>query len=100
MAIGTREGWECPRLTRSTGRVLLACEQKSTLHLKQASFDRTGPTKSPQQACQAVSERKLQHGSWINAADKGTLERSVGPNIFESMNDGLVGEPITPSAVT
>jgi len=45
-----------------------------------------------------MNERKLQHGSRINAADQGTLERSVGPNIFEGLNDGLVGEPITPSA--
>jgi hypothetical protein len=45
-----------------------------------------------------MNERKLDHGSRINTADEGTLERSVGPNIFESLNDGLVSEPVTPSA--
>jgi hypothetical protein len=47
-----------------------------------------------------MNERKLDHRSRINTADEVALERSVGPNIFESLNDGLVGEPITPSAVT
>jgi hypothetical protein len=45
-----------------------------------------------------MNERKLQHGSRINAADQGTLERSVGPNIFESLNDCWVSKPVTPSA--
>jgi len=45
-----------------------------------------------------MNERKLQHGSRINAADQDTLECSVGPNIFEGLNDGLVDETITPSA--
>jgi hypothetical protein len=45
-----------------------------------------------------MNERKLQHGSRINTADKGTLERSVGPNIFESFDDDLVSESLTPSA--
>jgi hypothetical protein len=45
-----------------------------------------------------MNERKVDHGSRINTADEGTLERSVGPSIFESLNDGLVGEPIAPSA--
>jgi hypothetical protein len=34
--------------------------RKFALHLKQAGFDRAGATKSPQQACQPVSERKLE----------------------------------------
>jgi hypothetical protein len=34
----------------------------------------------------------------IDAADEGTLERSVGSNIFEIVNDGLVGETVTPGA--
>jgi hypothetical protein len=80
------------------GRVLPADGQKFALHLKQAGFDRAGATKSPQQACQPMNERKLQHGSRINTADEDTLERSVGSNVFEIVNDGLVSKPITPSA--
>jgi hypothetical protein len=45
-----------------------------------------------------MNERKLEHGSRLDTADKGALERSVGSNIFESLDDGLVGEPITPCA--
>jgi hypothetical protein len=44
-----------------------------------------------------MNERKLEHGSRINTADEGPLERSVGSNIFESLNDGLVSKP-APSA--
>jgi hypothetical protein len=43
-----------------------------------------------------MNERKLDHGSRINTTDQGTLERSVGSNIFEGLNDGLVGKPVTP----
>ena len=46
-----------------------------------------------------MNERKLDHCSRIDAADEGTLERSVGANIFETLNDGLVSKPVTPSAV-
>jgi hypothetical protein len=45
-----------------------------------------------------MNERKLEHGSRINTAQEGALERSVGPNIFEIPNNGLVSKPITPSA--
>jgi hypothetical protein len=45
-----------------------------------------------------MDERKLDHGSRISTTDEGPLERSVGPNILETPYDGLVGEPITPSA--
>ena len=45
-----------------------------------------------------MNERKLDHCSRIDTADEGPLERSVGPNILEGPNDGLVSEPITPSA--
>jgi hypothetical protein len=45
-----------------------------------------------------VSERKLEHRSRINTADEGALERSVGPHLFETLNDGLVSKPVTPSA--
>jgi len=45
-----------------------------------------------------MSERKLEHGSGINTADEGALERSVGAGIFKSRNDGLVSKPVTPSA--
>ena len=45
-----------------------------------------------------MNERKLQHGSRINTADEGALECSVGSNIFESFNDGLVSKPVTPRA--
>ncbi len=78
--------------------VLLACEQKFGLQLKQTGFDRAGATQSPQQACQPMSECKLDDGSRINAADEGTLERSVRANMFESLDDGLVGKPVTPRA--
>jgi hypothetical protein len=44
-----------------------------------------------------MNERKLQHGSRINTADEGALECSVGANIFEIPNDGLVGKPVAPS---
>lgn len=72
--------------------------QGFTVELKQARFDRTGTTKSPQQACQPMNERKLQHGSRINTADEGTLERSIGSNIFQSRNHSLVSKPVTPRA--
>jgi hypothetical protein len=45
-----------------------------------------------------VSERKLEHGPRINTGDEGALERSVGPNMFEGLDDGLVSKPVTPSA--
>jgi hypothetical protein len=45
-----------------------------------------------------MNERKLQHGSRINTADEGALERSIGSNIFEGLDDGLVSKPIAPSA--
>jgi hypothetical protein len=85
-------------LTGSAGRILPVRGQNFTLELKQAGFDRTGTTKSPQQACQPMDERKLDHGSRIDTADEDTFERSVGPNIFESLDDGLVSKPVTPSA--
>ena len=98
MAIGLSGGWERPRLTAPVGRVLLECEQMFAPDLEQAGFDRAGTTKSPQQACESMNERKLQHGSRINAGDEGALERSEGANIFDNLNDGLVSKPITPSA--
>ena len=72
--------------------------QKFALDLKQARFDRTCAPQSPQQACESMNERKLDHCSRIDAADEGTLERSVGANIFETLNDGLVSKPVTPCA--
>jgi hypothetical protein len=96
MAIGARAGRS--RLTGCAGRVLPARGQSFTLKFKQPRFDRTGTTKSPQQACQPMNECKLDHGSRINTADEDTLERSVGSNVFEIANDGLVSKPITPSA--
>jgi len=45
-----------------------------------------------------MNERKLDHGSRINTADEDTLERSVGSNMFEILNDCLVSKPVTPSA--
>jgi len=44
-----------------------------------------------------MNERKLDHGSRINAADKGALECSVGANVFERPNSRLVSKPVTPS---
>src|SRR5262249_1144048 len=61
-------------------------------------FNCTGTTKSPQQACQPISECKLDDGSRINTAAESTLERPIASNIFESLNDGLVSKPIAPSA--
>jgi hypothetical protein len=98
MAIGPSGHWERPQFTGCAGRFLPACEQTFALDLKQAGFDRNGATKSPQQACQSMTERKLDHGSRINTADEGTLERSVGSGIFEIPNDSLISEPVTPSA--
>ena len=45
-----------------------------------------------------MNERKLEHGSRINTADEGALERSVGPNMFKNLDDALVSKPVTPSA--
>jgi len=45
-----------------------------------------------------MNERKLQHGAGIDAADESTLVGSVGSNIFETVNDGLVSETVTPGA--
>jgi hypothetical protein len=45
-----------------------------------------------------MNERKLQHGSRINTGDEGALKRSVGSNIFENLNDGLVSKSVTPRA--
>jgi len=45
-----------------------------------------------------MNELELDHGSRINAADEDTLVRSVGPNMFEILNDGLVSKPVTPGA--
>ena len=45
-----------------------------------------------------MNELKLDHGSRIDTADEDTFERSVGPNIFESLDDGLVGKPVPPGA--
>ncbi len=60
MPIGPGGSLERPGLTGSAGRVLPAGGRKFVLHLKQAGFDRAGATKSPQEACQPVSERKLE----------------------------------------
>jgi hypothetical protein len=61
MAIGSGGSLQRPRLTEPAGRGLPARGQKFALGLKEAGFDRAGTTKSPQQACQPVSERKLDH---------------------------------------
>jgi hypothetical protein len=47
-----------------------------------------------------MSERKLEHGSRINTADEGALECSVGSDIFEMPNDGLISKPVTPSVAS
>jgi hypothetical protein len=93
VAVCSASGWLGPR-----DGVLPASRQQFALHLKQAGFDRAGATKSPQQVCQPMNERKLDHWSRINTADEGTLERAVGSNIFENLNDGLVSKPVTPRA--
>jgi hypothetical protein len=98
MAIGSSDRLNRFRLTEAAGRVLLAREQKFALDLKEAGFDRTSTTKSPQQAGQPVSERKLDHGSRINTGDEGALECPVRSDIFEMPDDGLVSKAVTPSA--
>jgi len=45
-----------------------------------------------------MKERKFDYGPRIDTSDQRTLERSVGSNIFESFNDGLVSKPVTPWA--
>jgi hypothetical protein len=60
MAIGSSGSLQRPRLTESAGRGLPARGQKFAPDLKEAGFDRASTTKSPQQACQPVSERKLE----------------------------------------
>jgi hypothetical protein len=96
MTIESGGGLDSSRLF--TGRALSLREQKFALDLEQARFDRTGTAKSPQEVCQPMNELKLDHRSRINTADEGTLERSVGPSMFESLNDGLVSKAVTPSA--
>jgi hypothetical protein len=98
MAIGSGGSLQRPWLTGSAGRGLPARGQKFALDLKEAGFDGASTTKSPQQAGQPVSERKLEHRSRINTGDEGALERSVGLNMFESLDDGLVSKAVTPSA--
>jgi hypothetical protein len=98
MAIGPSGRWERPQFTGCAGRILAAWEQPFALDLKQAGFDRAGTTKSPQEACQSMTECKLDHCSRINTADEGALERSVGSNIFEIPKYGLVSKAVTPSA--
>ena len=44
-----------------TGGAVSLREQKFALDFEQARFDRTGATKSPQQVCQPMNERKLDH---------------------------------------
>jgi hypothetical protein len=66
--------------------------------LKQTRFDRGGATKSPQQARQSMTSASsiIDRGSTLPM--RAPLERSVGPDIFEILNDGLVSKPVTPSA--
>jgi hypothetical protein len=96
MAIGLRGGG--PRLMACAGRVLPGRGHKFVLELKQARFDRARTTKSPQQACQSMNDLELDYRARINTADKVALKRSVGANMFEILNDGSVGKPITPDA--
>jgi len=63
MALGPSGRWERPQFTGCAGRILPACEHTFALDLKQAGFDRDGTTKPPQQACQSMTKRKLDHGS-------------------------------------
>jgi hypothetical protein len=98
VTISLSESLQRPGLAGWAGGVLLAREQKFGLELKEAGFDRAGSVKSPQQACESMKERQLDHGSGINTANEGALERSIGSNMFESRNDGLVSKPVTPAA--
>jgi len=98
VTISLSESLQRPRFAGWAGGGLLACEQKFGLELKEAGFDRAGSVKSPQQACESMNEGKLDHGSGINTTNEGALERSIGSNMFESRNDGLVSKPVTPDA--
>jgi len=60
MPIGPGGSLQRARLTGSAGRGFPARGQKFALDLKEAGFDRASTTKSPQQAGQPVSERKLE----------------------------------------
>jgi len=68
------------------------------LDLKQARFDRGGATKSPQQARQSMTSASsiIDRGSTLPMRARSNA--SVGPDIFEILNDGLVCKPVTPSA--
>ena len=88
MTIASGGGLDSSRL--STARALSLREQNFALGLEQAGFDRASTAKSPQEVCQPMNERKLQHGSRINTGDEGALKRSVGSGIFEIPNDSLI----------
>src|SRR5262245_24151433 len=75
IAIDLSAGWGHAQVTASVGWGLPGCQQKFALDLKQARFDRAGTTKSPQQACESMNERKLDHCSRTDTADQGPLER-------------------------
>jgi hypothetical protein len=96
VTIGSNGGWR--PLTGLAGSVLPASELKFALDVKQAGFDRGGTMKSPQEAYQPMNEFKLDQCSRVNTAYESALERSVGSNIFDSLNHGLISKPITPSA--
>jgi hypothetical protein len=98
VTIGLSRSSGSPRLAGSAGGVLPRCAQKFGLDVKEAGFDRAGTPKSPQQTCESMNQRKLEHGSRINTADEDALEHSVGSSIFEFPNNGLVSKPTTPSA--
>src|SRR5262249_6101593 len=97
IAIDLSGGWEHAQLTGSVGRGLPGCQQKFALDLKQARFDRAGTTKSPQQACESMNERKLDHCSRMDTAHQGPLERSIDANIFQIPNNGLSSKAVTPT---
>jgi len=48
-------------LARPARGVLLVCEQKFGLELKETCFDGAGATKSPQETCKSMHEYKLNH---------------------------------------
>jgi hypothetical protein len=85
------------RLTGCMGRLLPARGQKFALELKQPPFRSRLHDEVATRGLPSMNELELDYGSRINSADEVALKRSVGPNVFEILNDGLVSEPITPT---
>src|SRR6516162_8558565 len=90
------------QLANHLGRILYAVTEGQTMGQSGCSdlpLPMPGERRDPVAQSLPHCRRRLSHRfeGWINTADEGTLERSVGPKIFESLDDGLVSKPVTPS---